>query len=386
MFNKITEFFDRKFSPVKPVPAGIYQYTTPENADPPYKLHLRVEEDGEGILIINARTVLHLNRTAAEFAYHLVQGKQPDEIRALEAERFDADADQIGRDLEEFIGQINTLIATEDLDPVSYLNMERVAPYSGKLSAPDRLDCALTYRVSAGTAADAAPAERVSRELSTDEWKAVLDKVWSAGIPHLNFTGGEPTLRDDLADLIGHAEQLGIVTGLLTDGLRLADKKYAVSLLNKGLDHIMLLIQPERKEFWKALANLMPENIAVTAHITVTPENKGSVNDLLDKLSAQGVASISLSARDPSLAEELEAAIQHAAHLGMQPTWDLPVPYSDLHPVALEIQSAERDIPKGAGHAWLYVEPDGDVLPEQGVNRVLGNLLGDPWEKIWKKH
>jgi MoaA/NifB/PqqE/SkfB family radical SAM enzyme len=62
------------------------------------------------------------------------------------------------------------------------------------------------------------------------------------------------------------------------------------------------------------------------------------------------------------------------------------VPYSGLNPVALELQAAERGIPKGAGNAWLYVEPDGDVLPEQGVNRLLGNLLSDPWEKIWKKH
>jgi len=34
----------------------------------------------------------------------------------------------------------------------------------------------------------------------------------------------------------------------------------------------------------------------------------------------------------------------------------------------------------------LYVEPDGDVLPAQGVNRVLGNILTDPWKKIWKHH
>lgn len=386
MFNKITEFFDRRFSPVKLVPAGIYQHTAPAEADPPYKLHLRVEENGEGVLIINARTVLHLNRSAAEFAYYLVQGKQPDEIRALEAERYDADAEQIGSDLEDFIGQINTLIATEDLDPVSYLSMERVAPYSGKLSAPYRLDCALTYRVSAGTAADAAPAERVSRELSADEWKTILDKVWGAGIPHVNFTGGEPTLREDLSDLIDHAEQLGIVTGLLTDGLRLADREYANGLLDKGLDHIMMLAQPEHKDFWKALANLMPESIAVTVHATLTPENRASFNGLLDRLAAQDVTSVSLSARDSSLAEGLELASQHATHLGMQTSWDLPVPYSGLNPVALELQAAERGIPKGAGNAWLYVEPDGDVLPEQGVNRVLGNLLSDPWEKIWKKH
>ncbi len=386
MFNKISDFFDRQFSPVKAVPPGIYQYSSPDDADPPYKLHLRIEASGDGVMIINARTVLHLNRSAAEFAYYLVQGKQHDEIRALVAERYTVDADQAGKDLDEFIEQINTLINTEDLDPASYLNMERVAPYSGKLSAPYRLDCALTYALSEGSAADAAPAERVSRELSLSEWQTILDKVWEAGIPHVNFTGGEPTLRKDLPDLIDHSEQLGIVTGLLTDGLRLADKKYASRLLDKGLDHIMLLVQPDRSEFWKALGNLMPENIAVTVHATLTPDNQPGFSALLDKLAGQGVTSISLSAADESLADELEQASQHAAHVGMQPTWDLPVPYSSLNPVALELKQANRNIPEGAGSAWLYVEPDGDVLPQQGVNRVLGNLLRDPWEKIWKRH
>ena len=38
----------------------------------------------------------------------------------------------------------------------------------------------------------------------------------------------------------------------------------------------------------------------------------------------------------------------------------------------------------GAGKAWLYVEPDGDVLPQQGVDRILGNILNDTWQSIWE--
>jgi MoaA/NifB/PqqE/SkfB family radical SAM enzyme len=40
--------------------------------------------------------------------------------------------------------------------------------------------------------------------------------------------------------------------------------------------------------------------------------------------------------------------------------------------------------PEGAGKAWLYVEPDGDVLPAQGMyDQVLGNMLTDEWQEIW---
>jgi MoaA/NifB/PqqE/SkfB family radical SAM enzyme len=41
-----------------------------------------------------------------------------------------------------------------------------------------------------------------------------------------------------------------------------------------------------------------------------------------------------------------------------------------------------NDLPDGAGTAWLYVEPDGDVLKAQD-HRGIGQYLSDPWEKIW---
>ena len=84
------------------------------------------------------------------------------------------------------------------------------------------------------------------------------------------------------------------------------------------------------------------------------------------------------------LADALAAASQKAADLDMRLVWDLPVPYSAFHPVAVELEEEMTKVPDGAGKAWLYVEPDGDVLPAQGVNKVLGNILTDPWEKIWK--
>jgi MoaA/NifB/PqqE/SkfB family radical SAM enzyme len=40
---------------------------------------------------------------------------------------------------------------------------------------------------------------------------------------------------------------------------------------------------------------------------------------------------------------------------------------------------------QGGGRAWLYVEPDGDALPTQGVDRVLGNVLRDSWADIWAR-
>ena len=365
----------------QPLPAATHSLQSGPD-EPAYRLHLRLNKDGSGILIVNAATVLHLNPSAAEFAYHMMKGTQAEEVASQLSKRYRIGREIALRDFSEFRDRIQTLIHTPDLDPVSYLDFERVAPHSQELTAPLRLDCALTYRLPAGTRAEYAPTKRVDRELTTEEWQSILDKAWTAGIPHIIFTGGEPTLRDDLPALIAHAEKNGQVTGLLSDGLKLADKAYLETLLQTGLDHLLFLLQPDEKVSWKALETILPEDLFTTVHLTVTPENIKSAGDVLEKLAQLQVKSLSLSASEASLKEQMIPIRDQAAGLGLTLHWDLPVPYSADNPVAAEV--ADDAVPDGAGKAWLYVEPDGDVLPAQGeADGILGNFLRDPWEKIY---
>jgi hypothetical protein len=373
------KFFN--FTKVEPIPAGIYQKQSLPPNQAPYRIHLRLQPDGSGVLIVNAATVLHLNPTAAEYAYHFIKGSAPDVAAREVADRYRVNKKMALKDFNDFTDRIQTLLTTPDLDPVTYLDFERVAPHSTDLTAPLRLDCALTYRLPTGTQADYAPTKRVDRELTTAEWVSILDKAWLAGIPHVTFTGGEATLREDLPELIAEAEKNGQVCGLLTDGLKLADKKYFDMLLQTGLDHLLFMLQPENDRSWKALAGILPEDIFVTVHITVTAANAQNISEVLERLAALGVKSLSLTFNGAQLpVTELQ---NKAAILGLALKFDLPVPYSTDHPVALETQ--DDNIPSGAGKAWLYVEPDGDVLPAQGLaDKVLGNFLRDPWEKIYK--
>ncbi len=156
-------------------------------------------------------------------------------------------------------------------------------------------------------------------------------------------------------------------------------------MLQSGLDHTMLLLDPGVKESWKALEALMKEDLFITVHITIS---KGLVKDmpaLLARLAKSGVKSLSISVDDAALKDEVKHVQTLASHHGMSLVWDVPVPYSDCHPIALEMLDENEKLTDGAGKAWLYVEPDGDVLPAQGINRVLGNLLTDDWKSIWKK-
>ncbi|MGD0751702.1 MAG: PqqD family peptide modification chaperone [Anaerolineales bacterium] len=351
--------------------------------EPPYRLHLRLLKDGSGILIINAATVLHLNPTAAEFAFHMMKGTPAEQTAKEIAKRYRISVAEAQKDYQDFHERVQTAIHTPNLDPTTYLDFERVAPHSKDLTAPLRLDCALTYRLPAGTQAEYAPTKRVDRELSTNEWQTIMDKAWAAGIPHITFTGGEATLREDLPVLIAYAEKVGQVTGLLTDGLKLADKEYLHSLLQTGLDHLLFILQPENPASWQALEAILLADLYTTVHMTVTPSNVKNSGETLEKLAGLKVKSLSLGASEPSLHEALHALHNQAASLGMTLRWDMPVPYSVENPVSHE--TIEDEVPSGAGKAWLYVEPDGDVLPTQGeADHILGNFIKDPWEKIYR--
>lgn len=381
--ERIQHFIQRFFPPAQPLAPGIYHFQAGPDADTPLRLHLRIDQDGEGVLIVNASRVLRLNPTAAELAYHLVNQTPEAEIGKTMAGRYHIQADTALQDFQQFKERLDTMVRTPDLDPVGFLGFDRAVPYSSAVLAPYRLDCALTYRLTTPMNKDVAPLDRVKRELLTEEWQAIMQKAWDAGVPHVIFTGGEPTLRPDLPELIAFTEKVGMVCGLLTDGLRLTNSIYLHKILQSGLDHVMLLLDPALEQSWEALRDLMIEDISVTVHLTVTEQNAAAIPELFERMVRMKVKQISLSINDPALKAQQASLRQLAAEKGLALIWDIPVPYSSFHPVALEL--AEGEELKGAGQAWLYVEPDGDVLPAQGINQVLGNLLTDPWAAIWAK-
>jgi hypothetical protein len=382
MKERIRTLYDRIFYTPKPFPPGNYQTITQTDDGAPLRLHLRIEKKGEGILILNASTILHLNPTATEVAYHIIQQTPEDQILAEFVKRYKVDQETAKSDIQDFKDRLHSLIHTPDLDPEMFLDMDRIDPHSTDLTAPLRLDCALTYQMSDGSTSQYAPIDRVARNLDTEEWKTILDKAWQAGIPHIVFTGGEPTIRPDLPDLIRIAENNGQVAGLITDGLRFTEKDYLHQVLQAGLDHVLFILDPNEDQSWEALRDVIGEDIFVTVHLTIGKKSLGYFSNYCDRLKRIGVKSLSLSSDSEVNNEALKSTQQKAAEYGFALVWDLPVPYSANNPINLELESANLKS-NGRGKTWLYVEPDGDVLPAQGVNKVLGNFLTDTWESIW---
>jgi len=88
---------------------------------------------------------------------------------------------------------------------------------------------------------------RFRRELSTAEWCRVFREAKALGVLQLGLSGGEPTLRPDLDELIRTAHNVGLYTSLITSAYRLTRERLA-TLKAAGLDHVQISIQGADEE------------------------------------------------------------------------------------------------------------------------------------------
>jgi pyrroloquinoline quinone biosynthesis protein E len=89
--------------------------------------------------------------------------------------------------------------------------------------------------------------ERAGNEIGTDDWRRVIDQAAALGVLQIHFSGGEPTVRRDLGDLIAHAHAAGLYTNLITAGV-LLDADRLQALVAAGLDHVQISFQDSESE------------------------------------------------------------------------------------------------------------------------------------------
>ena len=389
-----------------PAPTGLFHYAR-ENGGEKARIHLRLDADGTGTLIVNANRVMHLNPTAAFMAWLILEGKpQAEGARALSG-HYAVGRRQAGNDLSAFKSQLEELIRPDGACPVHELELETSMPFSARPAAPYRMDLALTYRCNNDCAHCYNARERTFPELGTAEWKCIIDRSWELGIPHIVFTGGEATLRPDLPELIAHAESKGQITGLNTNARRLSDPRYVTRLVEAGLDHVQITVEScdagihdammrcsgAFRQTIQGLQNALASRLYVMTNTTMLRTNADQIPETLDYLAGLGVPTIGLNAliysgggltvgtglREDELQPLLDVAIRKTSAHGQRLIWYTPTQYCRFDPTAMNLGV------KGCTAALysMCVEPNGDVLPCQSYYQALGNLLTDPWDSIW---
>jgi radical SAM protein with 4Fe4S-binding SPASM domain len=386
---------------------GLYHFDLQQDGGR-VRTHLRMESDGCGTIFLNANRILHLNPSAALMAYGYLSGQTENQVLHTVQRSYPVSRATAGSDYAQFKRQLDSLIFPDQACPVCDLDVEINAPFTNRPSAPYRMDLALTYRCNNDCAHCYNISNRQDPELSTRQWQDIIDQLWQVGIPHIVFTGGEPTLRDDLPELIAHAEANGQITGVNTNGRRLSDPVYLQSLVDAGLDHIQITLESHeadvhdrmvcRRGAWKqtiaGIQNAVASRLFVMTNTTLLQENAPYLADTLNFLNDIGVPTVGLNAliysgrgatvgtglKEAQLPALLDLAAELTTRHDQRMIWYTPTQYCNFDPVQMELGVKSCT-------AALYnmcIEPDGTVLPCQSYYRGVGNITPDTWQSIWE--
>lgn len=389
-----------------PIP-GVHSFKRQHEGEKVH-MHLRVDPDNSGLLIINAAQILHLNPTAVHMAWLYLQ-EVPEKAALRQIQRtYRVSAAQAKSDYNQLVSQVEQVMFPNGTCPVCDMNLETNLPFSATPSAPYRMDLAITYRCNNNCNHCYNARSRSFPEIDTAEWKKVLEKVWEQGIPHVVFTGGEPTLRQDLPELIAYAGQLGMISGINTNGRKLKDKGFVESLIKAGLDHVQVTIEShdavihdrmvaaagaweDTREGIKTIRQY-PQLYMMT-NTTLLQENSPFLLQTMQFLHDLGVPTLGINALiysgsgltvksgipEEELPGLLSIAREFTQQSGQRLIWYTPTQYCHFDPMQLELGV------KGCTAALynMCIEPDGSVLPCQSYYHSLGNILHDPWNSIW---
>jgi radical SAM protein with 4Fe4S-binding SPASM domain len=385
---------------------GVYHYLR-ETPSERSRVHLRVDEDGSGTLIVNANRIFHFNPSAAAMAYFSLQQVQPSSVVTAMTRKYNLSRSHAAGDYLDFSSRLDQLITSEAC-PICDLEVETTAPFSARPSAPYRMDLAITYRCNNDCAHCYNARPRKYPELSTEEWIRILDQLWAIGIPHIVFTGGEPTLRNDLPELIRHAEQNGQITGLNTNGRRFRDAAYVQTLVDAGLDHVQITFESSdpmihdqmvgKSGAWQqtvaGVQNAVSSSLYVMTNTTMLQTNVQTIPATLEYLGEMGLKTVGLNALIHSgrgrtvgtgLPEEdlpaiLSQAQEITSRFDQRLIWYTPTQYCHFDPMELSLGV------KGCTAALynMCIEPDGEVIPCQSIYRGLGNIITSDWQSIWE--
>lgn len=395
------KLFSKK-PPAPIAPAGLHHYRILGR-----RLHLRVGRKGTGVLSVDASKIIHLNRTACDMAWLILEGVPAPEAARRITRRYRTGRGRAAADLAEVGRVIEALARGDEGDgcPVTSLGLDRLEPYSVAVEAPYRADLALTYRCNI-ECLHCYNGDREVSEMDTGSWKRAISLLWDAGVPHVAFTGGEATLRSDLADLIAHAESTGMVSGLLTNGVALADRAFLDRLKEAGLDYVQVTLESPVESVHNSmtgsesyaatlagLRNAVDAGLYAITNTTLTRMNAATALDMPAFLAGAGLRAFAMnsiihSGKGPVSGVELPVdeltdllcrVRDEASAQGIRMIWYSPTRYCELDPVDLGLGPKHCT----AGQYNVCIEPNGDVIPCQSFYKSAGNILTDPWDSIY---
>ncbi len=250
--------------------------------------------------------------------------------------------------------------------------------------------------------------ERVNKELTTEEWCSAMTQAGEMGILQVHLSGGEPTARKDLEQIVEAAAKAGLYTNLITAAVTLSRPRLE-GLQKLGLDHVQISFQDVDEENAERIS-AYPEGLTKKLEVAGWVSELGlplTINAPIHRHNIQNVG------RYIELAVKLGAQrleIAHAQYYGwayLNRAALIPT-YEDTL-ASIELVERERERLKGVltidmvvpdyyakrpkpcmggwGKGFMNITPSGKVLPCHAAESIkflsFDNVKDRPLRDIW---
>ena len=231
-------------------------------------------------------------------------------------------------------------------------------------------------------------------ELTTDEWRRVIHETAALGVLQIGFSGGEPLVRPDLAELIRAARKANLYTNLITSGIGLDDER--VNLLHDaGLDSVQLSFQSDQSDLsdeiagarahqrkLDAAAKIRAADIPLSLNFVIHRRNIDRLPQMIELAETLGAERVELAnvqvygwaflnraALLPTLEQVIRAReIATAAKARLAGKIDIFYVLPDYY------ETRPKPCLNGWGQRYLTVNPIGDVLPCPTASSAIPDL------------
>jgi len=255
-----------------------------------------------------------------------------------------------------------------------------------------------------------------TKELSTEQWKTIIKKLSDAGVFQIGFTGGEPTLRKDIHELMRFTESVGCVCNLTTNCWDLNEQfidemvKTGIRQCQVSLDsfndeiHDKLRGQGSLKRVVKSIELLQKKGIHVGIDCVISTNNIKDILNMIKKceeLQIQYVTLIKLKKGDldevtfkslvPSYTDYGQLIDSLCYRKNEMP--NVTIDCASISNLQYTLKDSElKSIPTAGcpvGHNLVCIAPNGDIYPCAALlteKFKLGNILTDDFKDLWKKN
>ncbi len=242
--------------------------------------------------------------------------------------------------------------------------------------------------------------QRDPRELSTDEAKALIERLAAFGNnPILIFTGGDPMMRPDLFELIAYAAERGLRCSLTPTATALPTKERLEKARDAGIKRVALSLDAPRPEVhdefrkvqgsWQRTMDTLHRahdvGLSVQVNTTVAKHNIDILHEMIPFIQEVGAVQWSVFFLVPTgraMREQMVSAAQHEKvfnwlyDLSQNAPFDIKATAAPMYRrVAIERKRAENSGNPVTFQSAGFQYADGLNRPTKGVNDGNGFLF-----------